>query len=538
MMRLLGWLGNRALLFALLVAAFAFSAWIWPGLPQVMRHFEQESLNSADLGALLESDLAGRQLLLAERTAEAKSLGAIQIKARIAARKAELEAARARSEAAGSGLLAAYRPSRIAARTRADIAIAAAISELAVLEAALAPRQAIEKAQAHLAANPRMPTAGAIAASQAQCTAAKGALANFEQRYKIDQSLREAFLTERTDPTKAAEQDCQNYETRTAARKAALGAAQALKNARAELGALKAEELSQTLVANPSRATVRDVVIKALLALIVITLSPFIYRTVAYYVLAPIAARAAPLRFADAGTAPPQPAGGPSAVSAVITLGPGEEALVRQDYLQSSSLTGDKRLRWLLDWTNPLTSLASGMRFLTAITGDGERVTVSAVKDPFAELAVLTVPAGAACVLRPSALAAVVQPQGAPVMIRSQWRFALPAWLTWQWRYMVFRGPVRLVVKGGRGVRIEPAARGRIVGEGQMLGFSTDLAYAVIRSETFPPYLFGRDALLKDKVEAGSGVLLIEEAPLAAGRSGLRGGLQGVGDALLKVAGV
>ena len=178
------------------------------------------------------------------------------------------------------------------------------------------------------------------------------------------------------------------------------------------------------------------------------------------------------------------------------------------------------------------------MRFLTAIRGDGERVTVSAVRDPFAELAVLSVPAGSACVLRPSALAAVVQQQDAPLRIVAHWRLlSLPAWLTWQWRYLAFHGPARLVVKGGRGVRIEPAERGRIVGEGQILGFSTDLAYAVIRSETFWPYFFGREALLKDKVAAGGGVLLIEEAPLA-GRSGLRRGFEGFVDALLKVGGV
>jgi urease beta subunit len=132
----------------------------------------------------------------------------------------------------------------------------------------------------------------------------------------------------------------------------------------------------------------------------------------------------------------------------------------------------------------------------------------------------------------------VVQPQGAPLQITSHWRiFSLPALLTWQWRYLAFHGPARLVVKGGRGVRIEPATRGRIVGEGQILGFSTDLAYAVIRSETFWPYFFGREALLKDRVEAGGGVLLIEEAPLA-GKSGIRRGIEGLADAALKLVGI
>lgn len=538
MKRVLGWLQGRALLFALLVAVFAFSAWAWPGLPQIMRLFEQENVSAAEIRTRLESDFAQQQALLARRTAEAKSLPADQIRQRITAREAALAEARERQSAASEGLFAPYRPSRMVARTQADIAIAALERELTVLRAALAPRQTYATAQNYLTANPTMPTQGAIAAAQAQCTAAQAAVTAFDQRWKIDQGLRETFRQERTDLLKASQTACRNAADRVAKRQAALAASGQLRDAAAKLTALQAAALPPSLIADPGRVSLRDILLKALLALIVITLTPAIYRVIAYYALAPLAVRWPPMRFAPEGAFPPQPVATPSAISVPVTLAEGEEALVRQDYLQSSSLKGAKRTRWLLDWHNPLTSLTSGMRFLTAISGAGERVTVSAVKDPFAELAILTVPADAACILRPSALAAVVQPQGQPMTIRSRWRlFSLPAWLTWQWRYLVFHGPVRLVVKGGRGVRIEAADHGRIVGEGQMLGFSTDLAYGVIRSETFWPYFFGREALLKDKVEAGSGVLLIEEAPLA-GRSGIRRGLQGAGDALLKVFGV
>ena len=58
-----------------------------------------------------------------------------------------------------------------------------------------------------------------------------------------------------------------------------------------------------------------------------------------------------------------------------------------------------------------------------------------------------------------------------------------------------------------------------------------------MRSETFWPYLFGREPLLKDRIESGPGLVLIEEAPFA-GRSGLERGFAGAFDALLKVFGV
>jgi len=537
MKRLLDWLWGRVLLYVLLVVLIAFVALAWPGLPQLARSLSSENLSGAEITALLKNDLAAQQARLAQHTNEARTLGADQIATRIAEREAARAKAEARKQAAQQGLFAAYRPSRVVARSRAEIEIAALDSELAMLRTALAPREAHDKARGFLDENPTMPTAGAIEAARAQCEAARSALTAFEMRGQIDQRLRDAVLSERQRLATSQRQRCNEATSLAERRKAELGARASLREAKAALAALAVEPLPESLIASPDRVTLRDILAKAFLALLAITLVPFIYRTIAYHLLAPIAARWPPMRFAAAGTPPPQPVATPSAISLGIQLQADEEALVRQDYLQSSSLKGVKRTRWLLDWRRPLTSFASGMRFLTAIRGDGERVTISAVKDPLAELAVLTVPEGAACVLRPSALAAVVQPQGQPVRITPKWRFGLPAWLTWQWRYLAFHGPARLVVKGGRGVRIEPAERGRIVGEGQILGFSTDLSYSVIRSETFWPYFFGREALLKDRVEQGTGVLLIEEAPLA-GRSALRRGVAGVWDALLKVGGV
>jgi len=142
-------------------------------------------------------------------------------------------------------------------------------------------------------------------------------------------------------------------------------------------------------------------------------------------------------------------------------------------------------------------------------------------------------------VLQPRAIAAVAQPIDRPLTVRTHWRlFSLNAWLTMQLRYVVFHGPARLVVKGGRGVRVERAARGRVFGQAQLVGFSADLAYSVTRTETFWPYLLGREQLLKDKVEAGEGVLVVEEAPMAGRRGEVRHGIEGLIDAGMKVLGM
>lgn len=538
MTRLLNWLWNRTLLYVLLVAVGAFLALAWPGAGQVMRLLDSENRSYAEITGELQAGFAARQRQLPQRVAEAKAFPSEKLEQHIAQRQRALEAARQRREAAGSGWISAYRPSQIIARTQADIEIAAIESELAALGSIAAPRSSIDQAQRFFAANPVMPTSGAITAAKARCSTARQRLETFKTQWRIEQGLREVIRQERTELEEAAAQSCRLADTLQTRRDTALAARQQMAAAQAALAALQPEPLAETLIGDPGRVTLRDILIEAFYWLIAATLIPFAYRVIAYHVLAPMAARWPPMRFGAGGTDPPAPGSEKSAVSVTITLGPDDEALVRQDYLQSSSLTGTKRTRWLLDWGHPVTSFASGMRFLTAVRGAGERVTVSAVKDPFAELAVLNLPAGAACVLRPSALAGVVQTGSNPLRITSHWRIvSLPALLTWQWRYLAFHGPARLVIKGGRGVRIEPAERGRIVGEGQIIGFSAGLAYAVIRSETFWPYFFGREVLLKDRLEAGDGVVLIEEAPLA-GRSGIRRGFEGMADAVLKLGGI
>lgn len=289
------------------------------------------------------------------------------------------------------------------------------------------------------------------------------------------------------------------------------------------------------------RVQLTSVLQKAALALLLIVLSPYLIRLFCYFVLAPAAMRRAAIRIGvPGGGGIAVPLSERSTTSVAVRLSAGEELLVRQDYLQSTSRTGAKGTQFFLDWRYPITSLATGLTFLTRIRGEGEATTISAVRDPFAEVTILVLPEGSSCVLQPRALAAIVQPINRPLRVSSHWRlFSLNAWLTMQLRYFVFHGPARLVIKGGRGVRVEQAERGRIFGQRQLIGFSADLAYSVTRTETFWPYFIGREQLLKDHVEDGAGVLIIEEAPMA-GRGGreVKSGLEGMIDAGMKVFGL
>jgi hypothetical protein len=284
-----------------------------------------------------------------------------------------------------------------------------------------------------------------------------------------------------------------------------------------------------------------SILIHAAGLLILSMATPYLIRVLFYYVFAPVAERRRRVRLNVPGsTGASIPSAAPSSTSVQVRLGADEQLLVRQGFLQTTSVGGAKRTVALLDWRHPVASWLTGLVALTSIRGENQYTTVSAIEDPFAEVTELTIPAGCAIVLHPRALVAVVQPVGRRMRITAHWRLlSLHAWLTLQLRYFVFHGPVRLVIRGGRGVRVERAERGRVFGSNQLVGFSADLAYSVTRTETFFPYFWGRESLLKDQVDEGAGVLIVEEAPLSLrGRGEVSHKLEGVFDAALKADGM
>ena len=295
---------------------------------------------------------------------------------------------------------------------------------------------------------------------------------------------------------------------------------------------------------------VRKVFWTALLILVLVTLAPVGIKAFWYFVVAPAAARrpAICLRPSAAGAPAAVPAGlaetaTPAKVSAVsqeIAVGDDEELLVHPDFLQSSADRGRKDTKWVLDWRYPLTSLAAGMVALTRIrAAQGASFVVSSKTNPFAEIGVLELPDGAAMVLQPRNLVGVLQHADRPVRISRRWRFGLGAWITFQFRYLIFVGPGRLILQGCRGVRIEAAGCGRSIDQGATIGFSANLDYSRRRSETFGAYLMGLRGLFNDHFSGGPGIYVYEEMPYFGRKTGVTGrGLEGLTDGLLKVFGI
>lgn len=565
--RAFGWLARKSALYLLLVVALVAATLLAPMIDKQWRRPEQTRQRLGDLRSVQDQIASERNVVAGRLRASvggARGAGVAAIEARLAEtrrRLARLEAERPTAGVATRFLLGGRQT--VLDDQRRELGIALTRKEVAGLETA----RALAIADARLLQTTNLPVRARVVAGQArECAAARDAVDRFDRQWLgrrlWDRRVRAALAGRSAERCGAyarakARVDAE-IKARTQAQEAQRKARRALD---AQMRSVDADIASATLALDAQirddetalngtlrrkaelfagRVGLADKMKAAAVLLLVIVASPFLIRLFLFFVLAPAAARRADIRLrvpGGHGAAIPLP--GRSTTSVGVRLDRHEELLVRQDYLQSTSHAGDKATRWLLDWRHPMSSIATGLTFLTRIEGAGEVTTVSAVRDPFAEVAVLTLPEGASCVLQPRALAAVAKPIARKLRITSHWRLSsLNAWLTLQLRYLVFHGPVRLIVKGGRGVRVERAEAGRVFGQDQLVGFSADLAYSVTRTETFWPYFLGRAPLLKDRVEAGDGVLIVEEAPLAGRRAGARGGFEGAMDAALKVFGL
>jgi hypothetical protein len=297
-------------------------------------------------------------------------------------------------------------------------------------------------------------------------------------------------------------------------------------------------ELARSFIARTAAVVQRELPL-ALAILAGIIVAPTLVKLFLYYVIAPLAARRPPIRLLPSAAGAARGTQGPG-VSLPIVLGEREELLIQPSYLQSSALRAEKRTRWLLNAAIPFSSLLSGMFLLTRVGPAGEQpVVISATRDPHSEVGVIELEEGAAFVCQPRCLAGVIQDRERPVRITRHWRLlSVHAWITLQLRFLVFHGPGKLVLKGGRGIRVEAPGEGRLINQALTLGFSANLGYACTRSETFVAYWLGREGLFNDLFSGGGGIYVYEEAPAPdeAGASGRR--LEGFTDAILKIFGI
>jgi hypothetical protein len=286
----------------------------------------------------------------------------------------------------------------------------------------------------------------------------------------------------------------------------------------------------------------------AVVIVAVAAVTPLGIRLVLFYVLAPIATRRPAIallpnsegRVLTGHDLPGQGSAGISSVSCRVTIDSSNELLVHSEYLQSMPNASKSRTQWILDRHIPLSSVAAGLVALTHMRAEtSQTVVVSSTRDPLSEVSLLAIPERSSIVLLPRHIVGVLQPRETKLRITRHWRFfSLHAWLTMQLRYLVFHGPVTMVVKGCRGVRVEAAEAGRSLSPAATIGFSANLSYSSRRCTTLFAYLSGQQPLLNDSFAGGRGYYIYQEMPYEH-RGGFIGrGLEGLLDAALKPLGI
>ncbi|MEP2775258.1 MAG: hypothetical protein ABJQ29_01830 [Luteolibacter sp.] len=265
------------------------------------------------------------------------------------------------------------------------------------------------------------------------------------------------------------------------------------------------------------RNELRALALKALMILAAIIIIPFLWKVLAFYVLAPLVHSAKPILLGADKIEAEEITATLSHPAQRITLYDGEVLMTKVDYLQGSMGNFEKKTQWLIDWRYPFSSLAAGLYILTRIRNIGEQpgqITLSTQENATEELAVIEVPEGKSLVFRPHYLVAVTHPLNCPPRIRSKWVFGkLHAWINLRFRYLIMDGPAKLVFSAQRGIQVEsvsPDLPGRRVNSNLTAAFSPHLNHSPKRAETFVAYLRGKSGLFDDYFQ-GAGLVIQQQ---------------------------
>jgi hypothetical protein len=282
-----------------------------------------------------------------------------------------------------------------------------------------------------------------------------------------------------------------------------------------------------------------------LVALATWFLGPLLGKSLFYFGLAPFLGKASPIRIStELG---PLPQLGESRSALELEIPAGHSLCAKECFLQASDENLRKTNRFLFDWSLPFTSLACRLTEMIELGNSSDkgvafRVTLSSSDDAMLELCSVRMEEGSALVLRPRHIAAILSATGKAPEIRRHWVFfRWHAWLTLQFRYFEFRGPMTLILAGARGLRVENlSGRGEVVARrvnsNAIVGFSSDLVYRPVRAETFWAYYRGQNPLFDDLFE-GEGLFLCQANSREDKGKG-EGFWSGIGNTVLRLLGI
>jgi hypothetical protein len=249
------------------------------------------------------------------------------------------------------------------------------------------------------------------------------------------------------------------------------------------------------------------------LVVLLALVGPPLWKLLWYFVIAPLAVRAAPVRLVD----PDGVAGGAirigiSEKSAVVPLDPAESLIARMDWVQQYTPTAGKRTRFVWKWDAPLISLAAGLiemtEWRTTRPDAADRVVLSSGFDPDLFICRIDLTDHPGLVLRPRYVVAVTD----GVTVRTRWSLlSLHSWIAGTLRYILFCGSGSVLIYGYGGIRPIDPDEGCRIEESLVLGFEGAVDFSTARTETFWPYFRGKTPLFDYRFD-GAGRVLSQQA--------------------------
>ena len=231
-----------------------------------------------------------------------------------------------------------------------------------------------------------------------------------------------------------------------------------------------------------------------------------------FYIIAPLASFAQPLRYVEADTLG-------SAVAVVngntVEAPVGKKCCLscRPDWVKAWHPEVKREIQFLWNYHAPAISYVSGLRELTCFSidadTDGSSVTLGNGNDPLMYILRLDLDNHPGFVLRPNHVVAIA----GNLNIRTLWNFfSLHAWICGTFRKISFCGTGTLYVRGYGGVTpIDSTDGPRNVEEDFVIGYDSRSVFRTVRTEIFWPYFRNKTSLFDYSFE-GPGLTLYESA--------------------------
>jgi uncharacterized protein (AIM24 family)/uncharacterized protein YoxC len=252
--------------------------------------------------------------------------------------------------------------------------------------------------------------------------------------------------------------------------------------------------------------------------ILAIVFGPILWKAFAYWIIGGIAGRIQPIKFENKNTDLTGPEISESKPALRVELRPGEELILKEDFLQG--VTGDLKRKTQYFWRKsfPVLSFIAGLVMMTRIKAGkkGGKVTISAQSESFLEVCRIGLGDGETYVFRPGFMVAYIGGDAEP-KISCVYRLRLQNWLTLRFRYFMVTGPGVIFLSAGRGFHKEYAEDDMVTVDRDMPALvSPGMDFGTRKAETFWSYALGKNALFDDQF-SGSGLILCQQIKGYAG---------------------